>query len=421
MNDKVAILTTFQDFNPSYSLTGIVTDQYRMLTEHGHEVDLYTCTRFNEKTIPPGVQIKKKIPFAHLIDYKSRIDLTEDHQRTIDETSEMLCEELKDVRLVLTHDFLFTGWNMPYGLGILKSTPFLPKTRWFHWIHSVPTAAKDWWKVAEWGPFHKMIYPNNTDKILVAEQYQGALEHVRCVHHIKDLRTWFDFHEDTCRFIQKYPAVMNADVVKVYPASVDRLSAKRVREVIIILSEIKKRNRSVCLVVAAQWATGRQQKENVGNYKRLAEQAGLKPDVEVIFTNDFESPKFDAGIHKQFLRELMLCANLFIFPTREESFGLVYPEAVLSSAVLPMANKSLRMLGEVGGGYGLYFDFGSYHHEVHHKNAGKYYEDLATIILGRMRQDDAVMAKTWMRQQYNYDNLYFNEYEPLFAESMTWK
>jgi glycosyltransferase involved in cell wall biosynthesis len=266
-----------------------------------------------------------------------------------------------------------------------------------------------------------MVYPNNTDKILVAEQYEGTMEHVRCVHHIKDLRTWFDFHEDTCRFIQKYPAVMNADVVKVYPASVDRLSAKRVREVILIMSEIKKRGKNVCLVIAAQWATGRQQKENIDNYKRLATTAGLVPDVDFIFTSDFEEPKFDAGIHKQFLRELMLCTNVFIFPTREESFGLVYPEAILSSAVIPMANKSLRMLGEVGGNHGLYFDFGSYHHEVHHKNASKYYADLATIILGRMRQNEAVEAKTYMRQTYNYDNLYFNEYEPLFAEAKTWK
>lgn len=420
MKDRVAILTTFQDFNPSYSLTGITTDQYRMLIEHGHQVDFFTCSRFNEKSIPEGMTIKKKIPFAHLKDYRSIKELTEDHQKTIDETCEMLCQELKDTQIVLTHDFLFTGWNMPYGLGIIKASHFLKSTRWLHWIHSVPTAHKDWWNVEQWQPYHKMVFPNNTDRILVAEQYQGSLDHVRCVHHIKDLRTWFDFCDDTCRFIKEYPAVMNADVVKIYPASVDRLQAKRVREVILIFSEIKKRGKSVCLVIAAQWATGRPQKENIDNYKRLAINAGLEPGKEVIFTPDFEAPKFDVGLHKRFLRELMLCANVFIFPTREESFGLVFPEAVLSSAVIPMANKSLRMLSEVGGNHGLYFDFGSYHHEVHHQNASKYYADLATIILGRMIQNESVTTRTFMRQTYNYDNLYFNEYEPLFAEAKTW-
>lgn len=421
MKDRVAILTTFQDFNSSYSLTGIVTDQYRMLKEHDHPVDLYTCTRFNEKTLIPGIDIKKKIPFAHLIDYVTIRELTEDHQKTVDETCEALCEQLKDTQIVLTHDFLFTGWNLPYGLGILKAASFLKNTRFLHWIHSVPTSHKDWWKISTWGPQHKMIFPNNTDKILVAEQYEGCIEDVRCVHHIKDLRTWFDFHDDTCRFIKKYPAVMQADVVKVYPASVDRLSAKRVREVILIMSEIKKRQKSICLVIAAQWATGREQKENLDSYKRLAIASDVIPDKELIFTPDFESPKFDVGIHKQFLRELMLCTNVFIFPTREESFGLVFPEACLSSAVMPMANKSLRMLGEVGGNYGLYFDFGSYHHNVTHKNAGKYFADLATILIGRMAQNESIMIKTFMRQTYNYDALYFNEYAPLFAEAKLWR
>lgn len=419
MKDRVAILTTFQDFNPAYSLTGIVSDQYRMLTEHGHEVDLYTCTQFNKSSLPEGVNVKTMIPFAHLTDYTTRADIKPEHETTVEQTAAMLVEQLKDTPIVLTHDFLFTGWNLPYGLGVLAASKILKDTRWMHWIHSVPTAHKDWWTVQTYGKQHKMIFPNKTDLILVAEQYQGTLEDVRCVHHIKDLRTWFEFCDDTCRFIKKYPAVMQADVVKIYPASVDRLSAKRVREVIIVMGEIKKRGFSVCMVLAAQWATGRQQKENLSNYRRIAESMNLTED-EIIFTPDFESPKFDVGIHKRFLRELMLCSNLFIFPTREESFGLVFPEACLSSAVLPLANKSLRMLGEVGGGYGLYFDFGSYHHDVHHQNATKYYQDLATIILGRMRQNESIMIKTHMRQKYNWDRLYFKEYEPLFAESKTW-
>lgn len=420
MKDRVAILTTFQDFNPSYSLTGIVTDQYRMLHEHGHGVDLYVCERFNKSTAPEGMNIKPLIPFAHLTDYDCKKDLKPQHQETVEKTCEILTRELKDTQIVLAHDFLFVGWNLPYGLGILKASHFLPKTIFLHWIHSVPTSHKDWWEVTTYGPNHKMIYPNDTDKILVAEQYQGELEDVRCIHHIKDLRTWFDFCSDTCRFISKHPAVMQADVVKIYPASVDRLTAKRVREVILIMGEIKKQSKSVCLVIVAQWATGRTQKENLGNYRNIASAMKLTPD-EVIFTPDFEPPKFDVGIHKRFLRELMLCSNLFVFPTREESFGLVFPEACLSSAVLPMYNKSLRMLGEVCGNHGLSFDFGSYHHDVHHKNATQYYSDLATIILGRMRQNEAITVRTFMRQTFNYDALYFKEYAPLFAEAKTWR
>jgi hypothetical protein len=173
-------------------------------------------------------------------------------------------------------------------------------------------------------------------------------------------------------------------------------------------------------VIAAQWATGRTQKQNIDHYKSIATQVGLVPDVDFIFTSDFESPKFDVGIPKRFLRELMLCANVFIFPTREESFGLIFPEVCLSSAVIPLANKSLRMLGEVAGNNGLFFDFGSFHHSVTNKNTARYFSDMAGLILGRMEQNESVKIKTYMRQTYNYDNLYYREYEPLFSETRTW-
>ena len=137
MKERVAILTTFQDFNPGYSLTGIVSDQYRMLKEHGHEVDIFTCTQFNHKSLPPGFKVKTLIPFAHLKDYTTKHDLTPEHKTTMEETSAVLQEELKDTQIDLTHDFLFTGWNLPYGLGVLNATHYLPDTRFLHWIHSV--------------------------------------------------------------------------------------------------------------------------------------------------------------------------------------------------------------------------------------------------------------------------------------------
>jgi glycosyltransferase involved in cell wall biosynthesis len=420
---RIAILTTFQDFHPRYSLTGIVKDQVTMLTKHGHDVTLYVCENFNfdDTDFINRENLKNLIPFAHLKDYRKIADVTPDHKETIAKTAHMLVAELKDFDVAFTHDFVFTGWNLPYAEGCKRAGTQLPDLKWMHWIHSVPTAQFDWWDIRKYGPQHKLIFPNETDRLLVAEQYRGTIEDVRSIPHIKDLRSWFDFSDDTRRFIDAYPAVMQADIVQVLPASVDRLSAKRVKEVMQIFSSFKRQTLSVCLVIANQWATGKQQKENVEKYKIFAKSYGLFPGEEVIFTSDFESPKFDVGIPKEMVRELFQCSNLFIFPTREESFGLVVPEAALSGGVLLVLNKSLRMQLEVSGGSALFFDFGSYHHEFHCPDPDIYYKDVAKIIYGRMAQNESIQSKTFARQTYNWDNLYRMRYEPILAESRNWK
>ncbi len=423
---KVAILTTFQDFNPSYSLTGIVADQVRMLARHGDEVHLFVNEQWNpghgDPTVGGLATLHTKVPFAHLTDYKSIHELKPEHRETVGKTVNMLVEELTDFDIVFSHDWVFTGWNLPYALAIMKAgqDAAMQHVRWLHWIHSIPSALSDWWEIHKYGPKHRLVFPNKADRIRVAEQYRGEMHHVEVIPHIKDLRTWFDFGEDTCRFIDEYPAVMQADVVQILPASVDRLHRKGVNEVILIFAKLKKMGFNVCLVIANQWATERVQKKDIDHYLVVARRNGLEPGVEVIFTSLFEAPNFEVGLPKKMIRELFQCSNLFVFPTMEESFGLVVPEAILAGGVLPVLNKSLKMQMEITGFLSLYFDFGSHEQTLNCPDKAKYCSDVAQIIVGRMRQNESLMCKTFVRQQYNMDRLYDQVYAPVMKASITW-
>ncbi|GAF75188.1 unnamed protein product, partial [marine sediment metagenome] len=366
----------------------------------------------------------------HLKDWSSENEMTPESRGTKDDCAEVLQRELVGTDVVFTHDFVFTGWFLPYGLACKKASRRLPDVRWLHWIHSVPSVNRDWWRINDYGPFHKLVFPNETDKMRVAEQFQGQSEDVRIIPHIKDLRSWFDFHPDTREFINEYPAVMEADVVQIYPASTDRLEAKRVREVAVVMKRLKDLKLSVCLVIANQWATGTQRKEDVNHYYDLAKKEGLEIHKEFIFTSEWAPSEeaaqpdwsYETGIPRHMVRELLQCSNLFVFPTREESFGLVLPEAALSGGVLCVLNKSLTMMREISGNRALYFDFGSYHAfiNVDSQDPDKYLRDIALIIRGRMEQNESVRTKTFMRQQYNYDNLYNKYYAPIIGESKTW-
>jgi len=423
---KIAILTNFMEFTPGYSLTGIAKDQAWMLSRYGHEVHLFVNEKYNGESFPANVQLRKVIPFAHLKDYSSESQLSEEHKATVAKTAEVLKRELADFDIAFTHDFVFTGWFIPYGMGCRLAGQELPNLRWLHWIHSVPSGNRDLWDIPKYGPRHKIVYPNVVDSLRVAEQFRGQKNDVRVIPHIKDLRSWFDFDEESLEFIDWAPAVMQADIVQVYPASVDRLSAKRVREVILLFSKIKQQGFSVCLVVACQWATGRQQKQDVDQYKKIASRNGLRVGEEVFFTSDFkwdkekERGKYDVGLPKHILRNLMHCMNLFIFPTREESFGLVLPEASLTSGCMCVVNKSLAMMLEITNYHSLAFDFGSFHTDFKCDDEDRYMRDVAHVIIGRMRQNESLMTKTFMRQRYNVDSVYRKYYEPIMAEAQLW-
>lgn len=421
---KVAILTNFMDFNPGYSLTGIVQDQCKMLHSQGHSVHLYVNSKYNMAKNDksqfvhdvshklPKVELFRDIPFAHLKDYQSIKDITEDHKEVITKCTDILIKQLSDVNYVFTHDFIFTGWFLPYGIACIEASRHLPNTRFLHWVHSTPSANSDWWNFKGMGQNHRIIFPNNTEQVRVAEQYKTMPQNVSCIHHIKDLRTWNDFGIDANDFIEDHPAVMNADIVQIYPASSDRFSAKRLEVVMEIFSNFKEMGKTVCLVCANQWATGRQRKEDVNEYVELAKKLGLEYGKEFIFTSEWNNGKYDTGIPKRMLRELSNCSNMFIFPTREESFGLVGVEMPLSTSCITITNKSLQMMDEIHGGFLDSFHFGSFCHNFAAPDQHKYLKDVALLIHNAFLLNKSVLHRTFLRQRYNWNSLYLNEYLP---------
>lgn len=401
------------EFNPGYSLTGIVQDQVTMLARYSHEVHLFVNEQFHGSFDGPAA-LRKGIPFAHLIDYTSQRDISDEHIKTAADTAATLTEALQGFDIVFTHDFMLQGWFLPYAVGCVNASKVLPGPPWMHWIHSIPSGGRDWWKINAFGPQHTLIFPNSTDMLMVAEAYSGQLANCRAIHHIKDARSWFEFSEDTCDLIDRMPGLMQADIVQILPASVDRLWAKRVKEVMQMFAHFKKFGKSVALLIANQWATTRTHKENVSEYEKFAESLGLNIGEDVLFSSTVKI-EYEIGLSRRMIRELFQLSNLFIFPTDHETFGLVMPEAALSGAFLCI-NHSLDMTREITGNAAYGADFGSMRRKFRPPDMDKYLEQIALIILGRMKQNESIMTRTYARQHYNWDYLYKNEYAPVMAE-----
>jgi len=419
--ETIAIFTNFTEFNPGYSLTGIVRDQCLMLSRFGHKVSVFVNENFNTRYPgPDGIfELRAEVPKGNLVDYRSRNALKPEHHQFVTNIREFIREKLSEFDIIFTHDLVFTGWNMPYALAIQAEARSVEKPRWLHWIHSVPSSMFDWWQIGAYGPKHKIVFPNQTERTRVAEQFRGSPQDVRIIPHIKDIRTWWGFGADTWKFIDNHPEVLQSDIVCVYPASADRLTAKGVDKIIKIMASIKENRFSVCCVVVNQWATGRQPRENMGGTIDLARSLGLDVGREFIFTSE-EGEEYSTGIPQKMLRELMSCSNLFIFPTREESFGLVAPELALSTAAVIVLNKSLNCMSEIHFNRGLYIDFGSFHNNLNIVNEAEYYYQVGKLILGQILQNETVVHRTLIRKYYNMDHLYLKVYQPIFGEMKGW-
>jgi len=436
--EKVAIVTpAFNELNEGFSLVGIVKDQVQMLRRFGHEVSVIVSETFSgdEKDLP----VKPIMPRGRLIDYHKLEDFAninpeefDDfdlnfHKGIPDRAEKFFLDLAFEYDIVLTHDILLTGWNLPYYLGLKKASKTLNlqknDARWFHWLHSVPNHRYDWWDIKELGRSHRLVIPNKCYRELAAEVFQGDWELVRTIPHIRDIRNLGRFTKDTWDFIDRYPEVLQNAIVQVYPASTDRLEAKRLREVILIFKEMKNLGYSVCLVCANQWATGMQRKEDTDEYRELALRNGLGLH-EFIFTSDFK-PEYEVGIPHEMLMDLLSLSNVFVFPTISESFGLCLPEACLMGGVLPVINAHLDVLNEVTGHRGMRFGFGSFDKGFSYDDGtpfgeGHYLRSIAGVILGRMEQEESIACKTIMRRDLNMDTIYNRWYMPLFKESMAW-
>jgi len=414
---KIAILTSFKEFPPGYSLTGIVKDQIAMLLEAGDEPVLFVVENYNDSKHPGprNCEIKKVLPDGHLIDYQSKGDMKPESKELAMKTTAALVEHLQGFDIVFTHDLIFTGWHVPYGLGIKRASRQLENIKgWFHWVHSIPSGNRDYWTIKQYGPNHKIVFPNATDALRVAEQFRGEINDVRVVPHIKDPRSFFGFGQQALDIVDKMPNLLQADIVQILPASVDRLHSKRVLEVIRIFANLKLQGHNVALLIANQHATTRTTRECVNNYEMYAWNCGLTAGKEFAFTSQL-SPEYETGISGQTIRDLFMLSNLFVFPTREESFGLVVAEAALCGCLLVL-NRSLPMQAEISGHNALYFDFGSFciNHKI--ENPEKYFSEIAKIILGCMSQDAALRLKTFFRIRYNWTALYKTHYLPMMGE-----
>lgn len=417
----VGIITTFYEFNPSYSLCSVVESQLHALIKYGYKTVLFVHDNFKDDVkLPVGVEIRKIMPRFLLVDYSAHQEVSQDLESQADEAYMALKEHTKDIDIVLDHDLIFQAWFLPYCMAIHKLAEET-QIRWFHWIHSNPSVQPKDLKYPHSLRYKlpknsKLVYLNNYYLVNAAESYGAYPKDVRIVYNPLDPRLFLNLDPFVCSLIDKYE-ILSADFLQIYPVSTPRMvSGKQLNIIIEILSQLKKQGKRVCLVVCNAHANDKREKQLIGETLAIASQKGITRN-ELIFTSLEDEPNYEHGVPRNVVSQLFQLANLFIFPSTSENCSLILLEAMLSNNLL-ILNESVPPMREFGKEHALYFKFGGMQEQVTYTDMSAFMADVAKIIISEFNTNKVLKASNEIKKNYSYDFIFKNQLEPLFYETM---
>jgi hypothetical protein len=410
---EICIVAPLKSADPTYSVAGVIKSQVALLATHRHKVTVIVNEDFSGSGMP-GAVLQKLLPSTELTDYKSKLNISKKHEEFANDVAVILSSRIPQYDIIITHDIIFTGWNLPYALALMSVAAENENEdlRWFHWIHSFPFSNRDWWDINHYAGNHTVVYPTKAALKQVGEAFNATK--IKCVPHVVDPRVINRFIDQTKDIIELVPAILSADIVQVYPAATDRFESKGIRELTNLFGMLKKAGHSVCLIIPNQFSGRRDNRliDPITYYENVARRCGLEPYVDYVFTSELMGGKYKDGLPQRVLFELMTLSNLFVIPSKSESFGLGLLEAVTSGTVVCVANEHLNLpIHQYTS-----FDFKGPGESDMFIDASKMSE-LVDWISNEMMTNPIVKTKTTVRQQFNPTAVYNNHYKKLLRTS----
>src|SRR3990167_1030990 len=378
MGIRIGVLTTFSSLSPEYSLAGVVLQQLQMLVKYGYKPVLFVLTIFNDE-VPEGVEVRKIVPQLKLEPYSAQN--AENLEEDVAKVLPAFEENMQDIDVMLTHDIIFINSFLPYNVAMRRGIDGqLYHIRWLHWMHSAPSFRNldnsVWDNLYTLPANSKLVYMNHTDVIRAAEMYHTLPKDVRVVFNPMDIRELYKFSDLTKEIIETND-LMNFEFICAYPLSTTRMDkgGKQLSKVIWIISELKKKGRSVCLVVPNAHANADKEKKAIEDMYQYAYTKGLERR-EIVFTSFISPPQHELGVPHTVVSDLFLLGNLFIFPSVSENCPLILLEAMAGKNILVL-NQSFPALKDFGQENAMYFHFGSLVDNPTIQMEDKYYADIA--------------------------------------------
>lgn len=432
--NKVAIFTSFYDFDPGYSLCNCVEDQLRMFVENGYKIKLFVDHVFRN---PGGYWAHPNITYAFLpaVQRSNEGQLNDKWREETDAIYNTLKEELKDYKVVLSHDLVLQPAELIYNYAARRLAAERPDLGWLNWCHS-PTQAHINCNIPEITeviskkfPNSFICYPNDWDRKRVAMNHNLELDEVKCVHHPSDFISLLcgdaeDMSEKGLKTLNltkdlvKEFDILNKDVITVYPCRLDR--GKQPEFNIKTMGAIKKTGRSVCCVLFDFHSTGGDKVVYKDELERMGREWGLT-DKELIFISKWR-PETQYNVPRQFIMNMKKLSDFHMHPSNTETYSLVCQESMVTRNFCVLNHHNPVMRDIYGSQNCLFEPFGATVDALTGENGSTmltinneelYFENLAKKVIYFLENNPVLSQWRFIRQHRSLDYVFKKELEPL--------
>jgi hypothetical protein len=429
---RVAILTTFTGHDPAYSLCGVVADQIRMLLFGGYKPVVIVKQGFHIEDVYalPGVTVRyiPIVPASNYIGEAVDASFKED----VEKLKKAVIEDLQDIDVVLTHDLIYQPESLKLNFACrqaIKDDAQVGKIRWLHWIHSA-TSPETLGKELQQGdayfqtasnrfPNSFVVFPNAYSVPRVARNFGFEEDQVKVVHHPTNLASFCQWDEIVTKLVME-KEILAADAIAVYPIRLDR--GKQVEVVIKTMAQLKKLNYITRTIIVDFHSTGGDKVTYREELKRLGIDWGLN-DFDLTFTSEFHDAWHVSVPHKV-VHDLFELSNVFIMPSKSETYSLITQEAGLLGNMLVL-NHDFAPFRDIYGPNAIYKQFSSNigfdglngDITTTYGDEKGYFHDVAMRIKYELENNIVLAQQRHLRKERNPVYVFKNELEPLlYAE-----
>ena len=443
MPQKVAILSSFSDFQKAYSLNIIVQQQIKMLLLNDYEPIVIVHDTFEPEEIYAHPKVKiEKIPNVAC---HNEVKKDETFDEDVNIIEKRLREILKDVDVVLTHDIIYQPACLKHNFASRRVAKDLP-VKWLHWIHSAtspqlltqlrPIFQDEYINLVQ-TPFPNAlyIYPEPYTIPAVAKNYGVPEDQVKHIPHATDICKFLGMDRESERVIYDKD-ILSADAICTYPIRLD--TGKQPEYVIKTMAMLKDFDLKIRTIMIDFHSTGPEKIAVRDKCKNVAIDYGLAKD-ELIWTSE-EHDEWNTETPQNVVRDFQLISNVFILPSVSETYSLIAQEAMLCGSIAVL-NKDFPPFRSIYGDNPIYKKYSSAFdvqadladsrtadswtgtkygpdklpEEAREEAEKAYHRGTAGQILARLKYPEQAQ-RTWVRKERNLDAVFKKYYLPLFYE-----